>query len=60
MPWQVLTSENGVIIYSPALNGGFISLTDHRYQTFPGLRQPGRGTDHPFPSSAKIKERVEL
>jgi len=28
--------------------------------SFPGLKQPGRGIDHPPPSSAKVKERVEL
>jgi hypothetical protein len=28
--------------------------------SFPGVKQPGRGVDHPPPSSAKVKERVEL
>jgi hypothetical protein len=28
--------------------------------SFPGLKQPGRGVDHPPPSSAEVKERVEL
>jgi len=27
---------------------------------FPGVKRPGRGVDHPLPSSAEIKERVEL
>jgi hypothetical protein len=27
--------------------------------SFPGVKQEGRGIDHP-PSSAKVKERVEL
>jgi hypothetical protein len=27
---------------------------------FPGVKRPGRGIDHPPPSSAKVKERVEL
>ena len=27
---------------------------------FPGLKRPGRGVDHPPPSSAEVKERVEL
>jgi len=27
---------------------------------FLGVTQPGRGTDHPPPSSAEVKERVEL
>jgi hypothetical protein len=28
--------------------------------SFPGVTRPGRGVDHPSPSSAKVKERVEL
>ena len=28
--------------------------------SFPMLQQPGRGVDHPPPSSTKVKERVEL
>ena len=27
--------------------------------SFPGVKQPGRGVDHPTPSSAEVKERVE-
>ena len=27
---------------------------------FPGVKRPGRGVEHPFPASAKVKERVEL
>ena len=26
----------------------------------PGVKRPGRGVDHPRPSSAEVKERVEL
>jgi len=26
----------------------------------PRVKQPGRGVDHPPPSSAEVKERVEL
>ena len=26
----------------------------------PGVKRPGRGVDHPTPSSAEVKERVEL
>jgi len=29
-------------------------------RSFSGLKQLGRGVDHPLPYSAKIKERVEL
>ena len=28
--------------------------------SFPGVNRPGRGVDHPPPSSAEVKERVEL
>ena len=28
--------------------------------SFPGLKQLGRGVDHPSPSSAEVRERVEL
>ena len=28
--------------------------------SFPGVKRPGRGVNHPLPSSAKVKERVEL
>ena len=28
--------------------------------SFPGVKRPGRGVSHPHPSSAEVKERVEL
>jgi len=28
--------------------------------SFPGIKRPGRGVDHPPPYSAEVKERVEL
>ena len=28
--------------------------------SFPGIQRPGRGFDHPLPSSAQVKERVQL
>jgi hypothetical protein len=28
--------------------------------SFPRLKQPGRGVDHPLPSSAEVKKRVEV
>ena len=28
--------------------------------SLPGVKRPGRGVDHPPPSSAEVKERVEL
>jgi hypothetical protein len=29
-------------------------------RSFLGVKRPGHGVDHPPPSSAKVKERVEL
>jgi hypothetical protein len=43
----------------PAL--GPTSLLNNGYRlSFPGVRRPGRGVDHPPSSSARVKERVEL
>jgi len=28
--------------------------------SFPGVKRPGRGVDHPLSSRAEVKERVEL
>jgi hypothetical protein len=28
--------------------------------SFPGVKRPGHGIDHPRPSYAKVKERIEL
>ena len=28
--------------------------------SFPGVKRPGRVVDHPSPSSAEVKERIEL
>jgi len=28
--------------------------------SFPGVKRPGRGVDHPPASSAEVKERAEL
>jgi hypothetical protein len=39
-------------IPSPLYNGYRVS--------FPAVKRPGRGVDHPPPSSARVKERVEL
>ena len=29
-------------------------------ESFPGVKRPGRGADHPPPSSTEVKERVQL
>ena len=28
--------------------------------SFPGIKRPGRGFDHPLPSGAEVKERIDL
>jgi len=28
--------------------------------SFPGMKRPGHAIDHPFPSSTKVKEKMEL
>jgi len=28
--------------------------------SFPGVKQPGHGIDHPLPYSTKVKERAEI
>jgi len=33
-------------------------LLYNEYRLFPGLKRPGRGSDHPPPSSAEVKERI--
>jgi hypothetical protein len=32
----------------------------NRYRVFPGIKRPGRGVENPLPSSAEVKERVEV
>jgi hypothetical protein len=45
---------SGIVTEIPNLlyNGCWVS--------FPGVKQPGRGVDHPPSSSVGVKERVEL
>jgi hypothetical protein len=38
--------------------GQFSLLCDGYRVSFPGVKRPGRGVDHPPPSSAEVKERV--
>ena len=42
----------------PALGPTHLLYTG--YRRFPGVKWPGRGVDHSRPSSAEVKERVEL
>jgi len=36
------------------------SLLYNGYWVFPGVKRPGRGVDHPPPSSAEVKGGVEI
>ena len=36
------------------------SLLHNGHRVFPAVKRPERGVDHPPPSSAEVKERVEL
>jgi len=41
--------------------GGPCSLLYYGYWvSFPGVKQPGHGVEHPSPSSPKVKDRVDL
>ena len=43
----------------PALGPHPSSYTTWHRVSFPGVKRPGRGVDHPSPCSAEVKERVE-
>ena len=45
----------------PDRTWGAPSIVYNRYRVYlPGVKRPGRGVNHPPPSNAEIKERVEL
>jgi hypothetical protein len=48
--------------YAPVQTGRGAHPTPYTMGTryFPGVKRPGRGVDNPPPSSAEVKERVEL
>jgi hypothetical protein len=64
MSWTVRSSKpDGGQIFrtSPHRLRALPSLLYNRYRVcFPRIRRPGRGVEHPPPSSADVKERVEL
>jgi hypothetical protein len=55
-------SQRGVSFSSPFQTGPGAHPASYTVGTvsFPGVKWPGRGVDHPPPSSAKVKEGVEL
>jgi len=39
---------------------GSLSPPYNGHRVFPGVNRPRRGVDHPLPSSAEVKKRVEI
>ena len=51
--------EDEIFSTRPDRPWGPPSLLYNEYRfSFPGVKRPGRGVDHPPPSSAEVKERV--
>ena len=51
----------GIFYICPHRPWGPLRLLYNGYRvSFPGVKRPGRGVNHPHPSSAEVKERVEL
>jgi len=52
----------GASFSAPVQNGsgGPPILLYNGYHVYPGLKRPGHGVDHPPPSSAEVKVRLEL
>ena len=48
--------------YAPVQTGPVAQLPSYTVGTgsLPGVKRPGRGVDHPPPSSVEVKERVQL
>ena len=65
MGWMVQGSNpsgGGVRISAPVQTGpgAYPASCTVGTGSFPGVKQPGRGVDHPPPSSAEVRERVQL
>ena len=61
--WTVRGSNPGggeIFRTRPDRPWGPRSLLYNGYRCFPGVKRPGSGVAHPPPSSAEVKERVEL
>jgi hypothetical protein len=57
--WLSKISSEIKFLHSGYLLSGQVSYTMGT-GSFPGVKRPGRGVDQPPPSSAEVKERVEL
>ena len=62
--WRVLGSNPGggkIFRTRPDRPWGPCILLHNGYRvSVPGVKRPGRGVDHPTPSSARVKESVEV
>ena len=62
--WTVRGSNHGgreIFRTGPDRHWGPTSILYSEYRVpFPGVKQPGRGVHHPPPTSAEVKERIEL
>jgi hypothetical protein len=51
----------GIFRTGPDRPWGLLSLLYNGYRvSFPGVKRPGRGVNHALPSSAEVKERIDL
>jgi len=57
-----IESQWGARFSAPVQTGPGVHLAFYTIGTgsFPGVKRPGRGVDHPPSSSAEVKERIEL
>ena len=57
-----IESRWGAKFSAPVQNGPGAHPASYTMGTgsFPGVKWSGRGVDHPLPSSAEVKEKVEL
>jgi hypothetical protein len=57
-----IESQWGARLFAPVQTGSGVHSASYTMGagTFPEVKRPGRGVDHPSPFSAEVKERVEL
>jgi len=55
-----IESQWGARFSTPGQTSSGAHPTSSTMVYFPGVKQPGRGVDHPPSSSAQVKKRVEL
>jgi len=57
--WIWRSNPGGGEIFRPHLDRSCLLYSGYRV-SFPGVKRPGRGVNHPLLYSAEVKERVEL